>query len=69
MRNFFSGYVDRDAFLTSAHSNTQRMPKKKNPTVAAVLALLFGPLGYLYIGWKYTVMGTAVVFIFISIFA
>lgn len=28
---------------------------KKSQTAAAILALLFGPVGYLYFGWQYTV--------------
>ncbi len=37
---------------------------KKNPIVAAVLGLIFGPLGYLYIGWRYAVMAFAVFAVF-----
>lgn len=38
--------------------------KKKNPTVAAMLSFVFGPLGYLYIGWRYAVLGLVVFLIF-----
>jgi hypothetical protein len=30
--------------------------RKKSPTLAAALSLFFGPLGYLYIGWRYAVV-------------
>jgi hypothetical protein len=41
--------------------------KKKSPTLAAVLSLVFGPLGYLYIGWRYAVMALAVFLIFVFV--
>ncbi len=34
--------------------------KQKNPTTAGVLALVAGPLGFLYLGWHYAVAATAV---------
>jgi hypothetical protein len=30
----------------------------KNPTTAGVLALVGGPLGFLYVGWRYGVTAT-----------
>ena len=33
---------------------------KKSPTASAILALLFGPVGYLYFGWQYTVVAFVV---------
>ena len=32
--------------------------RTKNPFVAAILSLIFGPLGYFYIGWRYGLAGT-----------
>ena len=32
--------------------------RTKNPLVAAILSLIFGPLGYFYISWRYGVAGT-----------
>lgn len=43
--------------------------KKKNPIIATILSLLFGPFGYLYIGWKYFIMALTMVTIFIAILA
>jgi len=37
---------------------------KKNKKVAAILGFLFGPLGYLYIGWKYALMSLILFSIF-----
>lgn len=37
---------------------------KKNPIVAAVFGFIFGPFGYLYIGWGYAVMAFAVFAVF-----
>ena len=34
--------------------------KKKDPKVAGVLALVAGPLGFLYVGWRYALAATAV---------
>ena len=34
--------------------------KQKNPTTAGVLALVAGPLGFLYLGWHYAVAATGV---------
>jgi hypothetical protein len=39
------------------------MMKKKSPILAAVLSFFFGPLGYLYIGWRYAVLA---LFVFIA---
>ena len=33
--------------------NKQVFPMKKHPAAAAILTLILGPLGYLYIGWRY----------------
>jgi hypothetical protein len=32
--------------------------RTKNPLVAAILSLIFGPFGYFYISWRYGVAGT-----------
>ena len=32
--------------------------KQKDPTVAGVLALVTGPLGFLYLGWRYGLAAT-----------
>jgi len=32
--------------------------RTRNPFVAAILSLIFGPLGYFYIGWRYGLAGT-----------
>lgn len=39
--------------------------QKKNPILAAVLSFFFGPLGYLYIGWRYAVSALAVFGVFV----
>ncbi len=43
------------------------MLRKKNPIIAAVLSFIFGPLGYLYIGWKYLIMALVVFAIFTGV--
>jgi hypothetical protein len=43
------------------------MPKKKSPTAGAILGFIFGPFGYIYIGWKYALMGVAVYTVFFLI--
>jgi len=45
------------------------MPKTKNPIVAAILGLLFGPFGYLYIAWTYAIATFLVVVLFAIIVA
>lgn len=37
---------------------------RKNPIVAAILGAIFGPLGYLYIGWRYALLAFGVILIF-----
>lgn len=44
------------------------MLKKKNPIIAGVLGLLFGPFGYIYINWRYFLMSLVVFTIFTLIF-
>jgi len=39
---------------------------QKNPTIAGVLSLLFGPLGYIYIGFNFLVAGITI-FVIIGI--
>jgi len=39
----------------------------KNPVIAAVLALIFGPLGYLYINWRYAITSFVIFFIFTAV--
>ncbi|MCK5019104.1 MAG: hypothetical protein KAS32_18735 [Candidatus Peribacteraceae bacterium] len=41
-------------------------PKKKNPTIAVTLGYIFGPLGYLYFGWRYLV-ASSLIFIVIAL--
>ena len=41
--------------------------RKKSPAVAAVLSLFFGPLGYLYVGWRYGVMAVVVFLVFVLV--
>jgi len=41
--------------------------RKKSPAIAAVLGLFFGPLGYLYVGWRYGVMAVAVFLVFVLV--
>jgi hypothetical protein len=43
-------------------------PKKKNPWIVAILAVIFGPFGYLYIGWRYAVAAVLAFALFILIF-
>jgi hypothetical protein len=43
--------------------------KEKNPAVAGVLALVAGPLGFLYIGWRYALAATVVFLSFLLVFA
>ncbi|MBS1829571.1 MAG: hypothetical protein JST93_29995 [Acidobacteria bacterium] len=38
----------------------------KSPHIAAVLSLLFGPLGFLYIGWKFAVCGFSAIVLFVA---
>lgn len=42
--------------------------KKKNPNIAAILSLIFGPFGYIYIGWKYFIVALFIFFIFSVVF-
>ena len=42
---------------------------KKNPVVAGALALVGGPLGFLYVGWPYALAATGVFLGLIAIFA
>ena len=43
--------------------------KSKNPAVAGVLALVGGPLGFLYVGWRYALAATVVFLGFILFFS
>ena len=38
--------------------------RKKSPTLAALLGFIFGPFGFLYIGWRYAVLALLVFSIF-----
>jgi len=38
--------------------------RKKNPVVAAVLGFILGPLGFLYIGWRYALLALAATLVF-----
>jgi len=40
---------------------------KENPVVAAILSFIFGPLGYLYVGWRYAIMALAVLLTFVLV--
>lgn len=41
--------------------------RMKSPVLAAVLSLFFGPLGYLYVGWRYGVMAVVVFLVFVLV--
>ncbi len=41
--------------------------RKKSPILAAILGFLFGPLGYLYIGWRYAIVALCVFLLFIFV--
>ena len=47
----------------------QANPKTKNPRVAGGLALVTGPIGFLYIGWRYALAATVVFLSIIMVFA
>lgn len=53
--------------LTYCRSAASSRASRKNPFVAAILSFVFGPLGYLYIGWRYAVLAAAVLAIFVFI--
>jgi len=53
--------------LTYCGSAAPGQTSRKNPFVAAILSFVFGPLGYLYIGWRYAVLALAVLAIFVFI--
>jgi hypothetical protein len=38
--------------------------QKKSPTLAGLLGFIFGPFGFLYIGWRYAVLALLVFLIF-----
>jgi len=40
---------------------------RRRPVIAALLGLLFGPLGYLYLGWRYAVIAMVVVLVFVGV--
>lgn len=44
-------------------------PKKKHPALAAIVTVIFGPLGYLYVGWRYALAGVVIFAIFIIVFS
>lgn len=39
--------------------------QRKSPALAAVLSFFFGPLGYLYIGWRYAILAIGVFVVFV----
>lgn len=41
--------------------------RKKNPVVAAVLSFIFGPVGFLYIGWRYALLSLPILIIFVFV--
>ena len=43
--------------------------RTKNPIAAAILSLIFGPLGYFYVGWRYGLAGTVFVLLVTPIMA
>ncbi len=43
--------------------NKQAFPIKKHPATAAILTLILGPLGYLYIGWRYALSSFIIIVI------
>jgi hypothetical protein len=55
--------------LTHVAAPTPTRTGRKSPLVAGVLSFVFGPIGYLYIGWRYAVLGLAVLAIFATVLA
>jgi hypothetical protein len=55
--------------LTPSLSQSERRHRMrtKNPVVAAILSFIFGPLGYLYLGWRYTIIAFVVFGIFVLV--
>ena len=45
------------------------MSKRKNARLAGALALVGGPLGFLYVGWRYALTATVVFLSFLAVFA
>lgn len=41
--------------------------QKKSPVLASILSFIFGPLGYLYLGWRYTIMAFVVFTVFVLV--
>jgi hypothetical protein len=43
--------------------------RKRNPVIAAVLSLFLGPLGCIYVGWRYAIMAVVVFSVFVLVVA
>lgn len=43
------------------------MLKRRRPVAAGALGLVFGPLGYLYLGWRFAVIAMLLVLIFVGV--
>jgi hypothetical protein len=41
--------------------------RRKSPALAAALSFVLGPVGYLYIGWRYAIMALAVFLTFVFV--
>lgn len=39
--------------------------RRKNPTLAVILILFFGPIGFLYLGWRYALLAFALLVFFV----
>jgi hypothetical protein len=46
---------------------THKRASRKSPILAAILGFVFGPFGYLYIGWRYAVMAFSVFAAFVLV--
>lgn len=55
--------------LTRVAAPAPAQTSRKNPFVAAALSFIFGPVGYLYVGWRYAVLGLGVLAIFATVLA
>jgi len=55
-------------FVRKMAVNNQTFPKKKHPAIAALLTIIFGPFGYLYIGWRYALAAVICFVLFVILF-
>jgi hypothetical protein len=49
--------------------NEKTCPKKKQPAIAGLLTIIFGPFGYLYLGWRYALVAIICVVLFVILFS